>query len=102
MNKNKMSVFSLRQAGVKTVPASSKTKGGPVYARIITPPPGIRLAAVRPGTTISSMPGVSMLQAVGARFQQTTNPAAQSSDPAATAAKQANAAAASESAETSK
>ena len=29
--------------------APAKAKGAPVYARIITPPPGIRLAAVRPG-----------------------------------------------------
>ncbi len=53
--------------GLKTV-QTGKTKGGPVYARIITPPPGIRLAAVRPGqvagTQVSSIQGMSVIQAL--------------------------------------
>ena len=53
----------LSQAGVRPVATTgSKGKAGPVYARIITPPPNIRL--VRPGQ-MASMPGVSVLQAVG-------------------------------------
>ena len=62
--------FVLAQPGGQPVPSvTADPKGGatvktgkpagPVYARIITPPPGVRLAAVRPGQAVH---GVSVLQ----------------------------------------
>ena len=64
------SAGQLSQAALKAVTQTTstvRTKGGPVYARIITPPPGIRLAAVRPGQVmtpgqVSGMQGVSVIQ----------------------------------------
>ncbi len=62
--------------GVRTVHSTAAAalkagKSGPVYARIITPPPGIRLATVRPGQPITGQVaqmaqvagGVSVIQA---------------------------------------
>ncbi len=63
--------------GVRTVHSTAAAalkagkSGGPVYARIITPPPGIRLATVRPGQPIAGQVtqmaqvagGVSVIQA---------------------------------------
>ncbi len=54
-------------AGPGAAVAVSKGKAAPpIYARIIQPPPGLRLAAVRPGSVVAGgqIPGVSVIQAV--------------------------------------
>ncbi|XP_064607968.1 nuclear factor related to kappa-B-binding protein-like isoform X2 [Liolophura sinensis] len=55
----------LLQAATKVTKASPKGKPQPVYARIITPPPGMRLANVSASGQTMSAPGVSVIQTMG-------------------------------------